>query len=72
MIAMLAPANMISHAAAPSPAFFSIFTPTVSGRRFSFVIVNTSGRIYSFQPCLKESSAIVAITGFNSGRITSR
>ncbi len=36
MIAMVAPANMMFHAAAPSPAFFSIVTPTVKGRFAGF------------------------------------
>ena len=68
-IAMVAPANMIFHAAAPSPAFFNMVTPTVRGRFEASVIVNTSGRIYSFQPPRKDNSATVARIGFNTGRM---
>ena len=71
-MAMVAPANIIFQAAVPSPAFLSIFTPTVKGLIDSLVMVNTNGRIYSFHPCLKDRSAMVAITGLRSGRITIR
>ena len=69
-MAIVAPANIIFHAAVPSPAFFSMFTPTVRGLIASLLMVKTSGSTYSFQPCRKESSAIVAMTGLSSGAMT--
>ena len=39
------------------------------GRFEASVIVNTSGRIYSFQPPRKDNSATVARIGFNTGRM---
>ena len=66
---MVAPANMMFQAAVPSPAFLSMFTPTVRGRRASLVMVKTRGMMYSFQPPRKDSSATVASTGLSSGRM---
>lgn len=64
-----APANIIFQAAAPSPAFLSIVTPTVNVRFDGLVSVNTRGRIYSFQPPLNDSNATVASIGRRTGKI---
>jgi hypothetical protein len=64
---MAEPANIIFHAAAPSPVFLRATTPTVRGLSLALDMVNTRGKMYSFHAPLKDKSATEANAGLSTG-----